>query len=147
MSGSIVEPLTVAADEWSVSAAAIDAWRQKKQPNWGRKNRIRRREPTWGDPNVLAEILPLLAPNNHPHLAAAVSLAYPRARALQLIRNAAAHNHSESVSELLGIRSSYVAFEITHPTQALYWLDGPSRDFLATRSLAELSSVAALAVH
>jgi hypothetical protein len=87
---------------------------------------------------VLAKVLPRLAPANAPQLLAAFSSHYQAAKALQFIRNAAAHHNAQTMADVLAIRSLYVAFPITHPTHALFWIEPTSSDFLALAAIQSL---------
>ena len=113
---------------------------------WGATVTSLRQEPTWGDPDVLQKILPRLQPTNAAKLVAAFSSVHDRAKAVQLIRNGAAHNHAENMAEILLLQSAYVAFRISHPVQALYWVEPSSGDFLITHALDALKDAALVAI-
>lgn len=130
--GALVTGLPDAISEAHVSAAAILAKKQPRPPYWGAPNASLRAEPTWGDADVLANLLSRLRPSNAGKMLAAISSAYPRAKALQVIRNGAAHNHFQNVAEIQLLRSSYTAFPILHPTHAMFWIEPRSNDFLIT---------------
>ena len=127
--GTMIVGLPSAASEAHVSGAAIKAKKAQTGPFWGAPNALLRNEPTWGDIDVLVKVLTRLSPNNSANMLAAFSSSHPSAKALQLIRNAAAHNHSQNMNEVLTLRSSYVVFPITHPIQALFWTEPVSKDF------------------
>jgi hypothetical protein len=129
--GNPVAGLPAAISETHVSGAAVRA-KQHRQPFLGVPNGVLRIEPTWGDVDILARTLPRLRPTNSAQLLAAFSTGYPSAKALQIIRNAAAHNHAQTLGELHALRSAYVVFPIGHPTHALFWIEHHSSDFLLT---------------
>lgn len=129
-------PSAISADY--VSGAAIRAKSKGTPPIWGTSNSLLRKEPTWGDVDVLTTIIPLLNPANKTQLLAAFSSGSRSAKALQLIRNASAHHNPQTLSEVNSIRSRYVVFPIKHPIQALYWVDPSSRDFLVNHAIEEL---------
>jgi hypothetical protein len=79
-------------------------------------------------------------------LLAAFSGVSPFAKALQLIRNAAAHHNQQTLAEILALQPSYQAFRINHPTQALFWLEPASNDFLVTSAIEGLQDAAEAAV-
>ena len=103
-------------------------------------------EPTWGDIDVLVKVLTRLCPNNAAQMLAGFSSGHHEAKAIQLIRNAAAHNHTQNMAEILTLRSSYIVFPITHPIQALFWTEPWSRDFLVTQALTGLRTAAVTAI-
>jgi hypothetical protein len=145
--GAIITAHPQALSEELVAGAALDAKRKGILPTyWGASVTSLRQEPTWGDTDVLQKIVPRLQPNNAAKLVAAFSSIHDRARALQLIRNGAAHNHAENMADILLLQSAYVAFRISHPVQALYWVEPSSGDFLITHALDALKDAALLAI-
>ena len=76
----------------------------------------------WGDADVLTNILTRLRPENSGNLLAAISTVHAKAKALQTIRNGAAHNHAQNLSEIQLLQSAYVAFPIAHPTHSMFGL-------------------------
>lgn len=139
--GLHIPPHPLAASELHVSSAAIRA-RKGTTPYWLNTNSILRYEPTWGDVNTLATIIPRLAPNNANQLVAAFSSAFSSAKALQAIRNAAAHRNSQTLNEVRNLASAYFAFGINSPLEALFWISPSSGDFLATHAFDDLRDVA-----
>jgi hypothetical protein len=105
-----------------------------------------RAEPTWGDVDVLIKILSRLCPLNASKLLAAFSQLHPSAKALQLVRNGAAHNNPQNFADIQSLRSRYIVFPISHPTHALFWVEPSSKDFLATQAIQELKDVGLLAI-
>lgn len=144
-SGQIVPPLPQATSEGHVSAAAINA-KKNCSKVWGGTNNSLRREPTWGKADDLITIIAELGPANKNQLLAAFSTGHQSAEALRLIRNAAAHNNSETITEVHDMRSRYLVFSITHPIQALFWTQPKSRDFLVLHAIQELRDAALNAV-
>ena len=136
--GAIIAALPDAASDAHVSSAAIRARQRPTPPYWGATNTVLRNEPTWGDVDVLAKVLSRLHPANFVQLLAAFSHGHSSVKALQLIRNGAAHNNAQSLGEILTLRSLYIVFPIGHPTHALFWIEPHSKDFLATRAIEEL---------
>jgi hypothetical protein len=146
VTGTSITALPDARSEAHVSKAAIRAKRKGNPPYWGGTNTLLRAEPTWGDLNVLSNILSRLRPTNCAKLLAAFSQGHTSAKALQLIRNGAAHNNHQTFGEIQTLRSLYIVFPITHPTHALFWIEPRSNDFLATRAIEELTDVALTAI-
>lgn len=147
-SGTIIPALPEAMSEAHVSAAAIHA--AKKHRNnlqWADCNTSLRKEPTWGDVDILVEILTRLQPSNSNQLLAAFSSSYTSAKALQTIRNAAAHNHSQNLDEILKLRSAYIASEIGHPTHALFWIEPNSSDYLVMHAIHDLTEAGFSAIQ
>ena len=144
--GRVVASLPDALSEGHFSAAAIRAKKRNNPPYWGSHNTVLRSEPTWGDIDVLIKLLTCLCPGNSANLLAAFSSAHASAKALQVIRNGAAHNHSQNLSEIQALRSSYIAYQIGHPTHALFWVEPNSSDFLVTHAIGELMSMSQAAI-
>ena len=144
--GVPVAALPQATNEFVVSGAAIRAKSKPNPPFWGAPNTTLRLEPTWGDVNVLAKILPRLSPNNATQLLSAFSAGSPSAMAMQLIRNGAAHDNSETRAEVLKLQAAYIVFPISHPTHALFWTEPSTGDFLITHALQHLRNVALAAI-
>jgi len=144
-SGNVVAGLPQAVSEQHVSSAAIQA-KHRRSPLWGGTNPTLRLEPTWGDVDALVTILQALKPANGAQLLAAFSSGHGPAKAIQLIRNAAAHNHAQNLVDVAALGSSYVAYPVTHPTQALFWVEPKAGDFLLIHALQELSITARLAI-
>lgn len=144
--GGIVTALPDASSEEHVSGAAIRANRRSSPPYWGQTNVILRVEPTWGDVDVLVKILTRLRPANVIQLLAAFSTSHASAKALQTIRNGAAHTNLQTLHAIDALRSAYVVFTIGHPTHAMLWLEPKSSDFLITHALQELKDAGSAAV-
>ncbi len=143
--GSFVLPIPEAVSVEHVSGAAILA-KKGKPPYWGTPNITLRLEPTWGDPSVLNTILTKLQPANSANMLAALSSGSSSAKALQLIRNGAAHSNSQTLGQINSLRSAYIVYPITHPVQAMFWTEPQSNDFLVTHALDDLKHVALSAI-
>lgn len=143
--GKTIPGLREAITEAHVSGAAIRA-KKRNPPYWGFPNSQLRSEPTWGDADVLALVLTGLRPANSPKMLAAFLTAHPRAKAVQIFRNGAAHNHVQSMSEIDTLRSAYSVFPITHPTHAMFWVEPRPNDFLITDAIDALKDAALIAI-
>jgi len=141
-----IAALPDALSEAHVSGAIIRAKNKAHPPYWGPMNSLLRAEPTWGDVDLLAKVLVRIRPTNHAQLLAAFSSIHASAKALQFIRNAAAHHNSQSLSDILGLRSAYRVFPIKHPTHALFWLEPSTSDFLVTYAIQELKDAGLAAI-
>lgn len=136
-----------AATDAHVSIAAIRARNQQSMgPYWGGTNPLLRKEPTWGDVDVLALIITRLQPGNSNQLLSAFSSGSPSVKVLQAIRNCAAHNNHQTVSHLMAFAPSFQAFAFTHPTQALFWTEPASNDYLISHAIDELLDTAQFAI-
>lgn len=103
-------------------------------------------EPTWGDVDVLVNVISRLRPNNATQLLAAFPAAHSSSKALQLIRNGAAHNHAQNMTEIQTLNSAYIVFPINHPAQALFWVEPHSNDFLVMNAIQEIRDASLVAV-
>jgi hypothetical protein len=132
-----------------VSKAAIDvkAARFQRSPSWNGTNALLRREPTWGDVDVLNGVVRCLQPRNSAQLLAALSSVSQHAKTLQCIRNAAAHANTQTLSEVRARQSAYVSFPIGEAAHALLWLSGPRRDYLLFHAMEELRTAADAAIQ
>jgi hypothetical protein len=145
-SGNMVGALPEALSEDHVSGAAIRAKRQPNGPFWGSQNTLLVNEPTWGDVDVLTKVLTRLRPTNSPKMLAAFSSSHRHAKALQAIRNCAAHTNQQTMANVQNLRSAYLVFPITHPTHALFWIEPNSRNYLVTGAIEELKDAGKTAV-
>ncbi len=145
--GAAIPALPTATSDTHVSGAAIRANRKgAKPPYWGAPNTLLRAEPTWGDVDVLANVLQRLRPTNFTKLLSAFSSGASSAKALQLIRNGAAHNNPQSLGQIQALRSRYIVFPIGHPTHALFWIEPRSMDFLAMQAIEDLKTTGSTAI-
>ncbi|WP_153067634.1 hypothetical protein [Paraburkholderia graminis] len=144
--GVNITPHPQAATEPHVSGAAINAKKKPNPPFWGPTNTVLRYEPTWGDVDSLTKVIPRLQPSNEAQLMAAFSSAHRSAKALQLIRNAAAHNNLQTRADLLVLWSRFMVFPTTHPIQSLYWVEPSTRDYLVFHAVEELRDAALAAI-
>jgi hypothetical protein len=146
-SGKSIIALPDAISDAHVSSAAIRA-KSNRNPCWGsaNTNTILRLEPTWGDVDVLDKILKQLQPNNAAQLLAAFSSGYSSAKAMQTIRNGAAHNHRQNLLDIQALASAYIAFPITHATHSLFWTEPTSGDFLVAQVIEDLRSAGLAAI-
>lgn len=136
--GVTIAGLPTALTEAHVSAAAIAAKKGRTRSYWTTTNTLLRAEPTWGDVDVLIRILTGLVPTNAATMLAAFSSSYQSAKAIQTIRNGAAHNHIQNMNEIQNLRSAYLVFPISHATHAMFWTVPNSGDFLVTHAINEL---------
>lgn len=143
--GHPIAPHPLAASGPHVSAAAIAA-KARRQPVWGRQNLVLRNEPTWGDTDALADIVSVLLPSNHAQLSSAFSSSHASAKALQKIRNAAAHHNAQTLSDVVALMPSFLAYPISHSTHALYWVEPTSSEFLIIHTIEDLRDCALSAI-
>lgn len=83
------------------------------------------REPTWGHIDKLLNVIQALSPANASVLSAAFGTV-PELEHLRLIRNAAAHLHSQNFAAVTAFQALYISTPIRHPLQALLWIDKTS---------------------
>ena len=145
-SGRIIASLPQAQTDAHVSAAAILARRQPAGPYWGGTNHLFRNEPTWGDVDVLTRILTRLKPNNAANMLAAFSSGHAQAKALQTIRNCAAHTNTQTMADIQILKSSYIVYPIAHPTHSLFWIEPTSKDYLVIHAIQEIKDTALTAI-
>lgn len=147
-SGVSISRLPFAHSESHVSGAAIRAKDNRaKSPYWGNTNSVLRLEPTWGNVDLLVDIINRLSPNNSAQLIAAFSSGSINAKTLQVIRNATAHNNRETDLEVQNLRSRYKTFPITHPIQAIFWEQRHTMDFLVIDAMKNLLSISDAAIY
>lgn len=128
-----------------VSGASIRI-RKHRYPIWGYPNNLLRNEPTWGDVDVLIDIIQGTAPANSGSLLGMCTMAGPSANILQTIRNAAAHHNHQTMSEVHRIGSQFSTFPLTHPCQSLFWIDLNSKRYLFPEAVDSLSTASMFAV-
>jgi hypothetical protein len=145
LSGLHIPPLVGAQSEGHVSGAAIYAWRNRGV-NWRRSNLLLRLEPTWGDVDVLLDIVTLLSPANAGKLSGMCTLASSEAKFLQAARNAASHDNQQSLNQLIRLSGPFLSFPINHACESLFWVETTSSDYLLPFVLHGLRGAADYAV-
>jgi hypothetical protein len=144
VSGLPIAGLHQAISDDHVSGAAIQAGK-RRAVTWN-VNSLLRREPTWGDVDVLFDIANGLNPANKQTIVGMCTMASPSAKPLQAARNAAAHHNRQSLGELSRHSSAYGTFPITHACESLFWVRTTTNSFLLPQALEELKDAAAFAV-
>jgi len=145
--GSLITRVAGAISEEHVSAAAMHAnQKNTPPPNWTKTNGILRKEPTWGDIDVLTKITSNLIPSNAVQINAAISTIYTTAKDIQTIRNATAHTNNQTTLEVRGIMTRYVVFPTNHPIQATLWTVHSTSDFLIANAIEELKMASLSAI-
>lgn len=145
LSGVTIPALATAASDAHVSAAAILAWR-KRPVRWRATNTLLRREPTWGDVDVLLDIVNALTPNNSAKLTGMCSVSSAGAKVLQAARNAAAHHNHQSIADLLRLSSTYSTFPIQHACESTFWIEMATSKYLLPFVIDELRDAATFVV-
>lgn len=144
-SGLQIPPLAGAQTDGHISGAAIYAWRNKGV-NWRRSNLLLRLEPTWGDVDVLLDIVTLLGPANAGSLSGMCTLASSEAKMLQAARNASSHDNQQTLTQLIRLGGPYSSFPINHACQSLFWVETTSSNYLLPFVLQALRGAADYAV-
>tara|TARA_R110000868_G_C10740942_1_gene752394 strand:- start:280 stop:741 length:462 start_codon:yes stop_codon:yes gene_type:complete len=145
--GIAITPVAGAISEEHVSAAAMHANNKNTPPaNWIKTNSILRKEPTWGDIDVLTKIASNLSPSNASQINAAISTVYTTAKDIQIIRNATAHTNHQTILEVRSIMTRYVVFPTNHPIQATLWTVHSTSDFLLANAIEELKMASLSAI-
>lgn len=145
--GNTVPPV-VAGNEATVSGAALHIKGKRNGSCWSAPaNLILRYEPTWGDTGVLSNYITALNPSNRLQLQLGFSTAHTFSKAIQIIRNAAAHTNPQTMAEVNMLQSAYIAYSITDPVQSLFWVHHASSDFLITTAIDELIDGALIAIQ
>ena len=134
-SSGIVVPSSHAT-EAHVSYVASKQKRGAPPPILG-TNALLRIEPTWGHIDKLLEVIQALAPHNSGSLLAAFGTV-PEIEHIRLIRNAAAHLHSQNFSDVVAFQANYVGTSIKHPLHALLWLDPSTGRTLAQARIEDM---------
>jgi hypothetical protein len=144
-SGVAIPAVALAHSDSAVSGAAVSIKRKRKNI-WGAPNSVLRDEPTWGDVDVLLDIIVGLSPANSVVLTGMCTMAASSAKILQAARNAAAHHNFQTVASLIKLSGPYSVFSISHPCQAMFWLDTLSGNYLLTEAIEGLKDAATFAV-
>ena len=79
-------------------------------------------EPTWGHIDRLIDVIQALTPGNSKSLLGGFGTV-PQIDEIRIIRNAAAHRNIQTEKTVLAISANYKATVISHPVEALLWLD------------------------
>ena len=102
-------------------------------------------EPTWGDLKKLNLIVGGMACTNQAQLLSAFGAALAL-QDLQLCRNASAHLNKGSIAEVSAVRVKYQDTKFAHPSDAVFWIDPQTRDYLWKTWVDEIRAVSYLAV-
>jgi hypothetical protein len=145
LSGNGFPQVPGASSASAVSGAAIRI-RRRQAAIWGAPNAVLRLEPTWGDVDALIDIIGGIGPANAAKLTGMCTMAGPSVKIIQAIRNAAAHLNPQSVTEVLRISGPYFTFPITHPCQALFWVERSTGNYLLPDAIEGLSMASMYAV-
>lgn len=140
-SGAILAPC-VTPVMWTRVSYVAQMAAAKKTPKASLTNSTLRFEPTWGDVAKLVNIVNALAPNNAATLLGGFGSVARGPRHVQLIRNAAAHRNSQTLTEVHGLMTFYTAKTVRHPLEALFWIDPTSKDFLFMACIDDMRLIA-----
>jgi hypothetical protein len=105
----------------------------------------RHMEPTWGDLGKLNLIVAGIACSNQAQLLSAFGAALGL-KDLQLCRNASAHLHKGTIAEVAAARVKYQDTRFVHPSDAVFWVDPSTKDYLWKTWIDEITLVSTLAV-
>lgn len=86
-------------------------------------------EPTWGDYRKLNKIILAIRPTNSRQLVTALG-APTLLPDLQTIRNACAHIGTETIADVRRVRISYDQTSFIHPSDAAFWIDKDTNNYL-----------------
>ncbi|MEZ4660787.1 MAG: hypothetical protein R2911_24815 [Caldilineaceae bacterium] len=82
-----------------------------------------RHEPTWGDQDKILDIIQQIRPDNHASLLTAFGLPVYGPKHLQIVRNACAHKHRETLSDVNRLLLDYSVTSIRSPTDIIWGID------------------------
>ena len=91
---------------------------------------IRRRECTWGDPDILLNIF--FALRSATQFRETTILRFPEAQSLkhmQIVRNACAHINADTLRDVRRVSINYTGRHITHPSDLMFWSSQRNGDF------------------
>jgi len=142
-SGGVGVPATYAS--WEQVSFVAARQRNGVRPAAQGTNALLRKEPTWGDLDVVQDVVTALAPSNQAQLKHAFSLT-PEIDHIRLIRNGAAHRNHQTLADVIAFQHRYRAFPATHPLQALYWIDPGNAQLLLKARMDDMRVVARAAV-
>ena len=128
-----------------VSAAAVQV-KNRQRVTWVGQNTVLRMEPTWGSIDALIDIIRYLAPTNAAKLNGMCAVASPSAKVLQTARNAAAHDNTQTLADLLQLGTAYTTFPTNHACQSLFWIEAATGGYLLPQAVEDLKDAATLAV-
>jgi len=83
-------------------------------------------EPTWGDQDKLIDIVGCLSPSNSVQLLTAFGLPLRGPKHLQIVRNACAHKHRESISKVLALEIYFVSPKLFTPSDIVWQVEASS---------------------
>jgi hypothetical protein len=140
--GASVDPTT-----WERVSYVSQRIRSRRRVEVGGTNSILRYEPTWGDVNVLVNLIQELQPDNAATLSAIFGGVTGGPIHVQTIRNAAAHRNHQTLADIRRLMPYYVAKRVSHPVEALLWEEPRTRDFAIVAWISEMRIVGERAIE
>ena len=115
---------TLTATHISPEIISFIASKQNKgtPPSKPGTNSIYRYEPTWGHIDKLIDVISALSPQNKNVLLSGFGTVQS-VEHIRLIRNATAHRNLQTLADVQAIQPYYLASQLRHPLQALFWVD------------------------
>ena len=102
-------------------------------------------EPNWGDLSKVNLIVTGIASTNRDQLASAFGAGLAILD-LQLCRNASAHLNQERIADISAARVRYSQTAFIHPSDAIFWIDPWTSDYLWKTWIEEIDVISDLAV-
>lgn len=143
--GTVIQE-RVGNNEWKrLSYESKQGAYNKVTTNNGHANFKIRLEPTWGDLNLVPNIVNALNPNNKNQIIMAYG-SFARLKDLQLVRNACAHKNVETITDLSILSSRYNTGKIQNaPSLAWSTVNGTTSDMAIELWLYEMNMIADIA--
>lgn len=121
-SGNVLTPCLAGITDERMAYLARCAVR-KVPPKPGKTLTLRRLEPTWGNQNVMLDVVNCIHPQNERTLISAFGLPVRGPFHLQTVRNATAHLNNETLQEVKKLCIYYQNGQIRHPIDLTIWTD------------------------
>lgn len=102
-------------------------------------------EPNWGDLSKVNLIVTGIGSTNGGQLASAFGTG-TAILDLQLCRNASAHLNKEGIADMSTARVRYSQTAFVHPSDAIFWIDPSTKDYLWKTWIEEIDVISDLAV-
>lgn len=143
---AVAHSSSISPANWErASYIAINACR-KKPISLSGTNNVLRKEPTWGDPNKISDIVTALNPGNKTTLISHLSGGLPGPKHCQIVRNACAHKNHQTKSEVLTLAPNYIATQLIKPIDAITWIDPASNQYAFLSWIEDMKIIAEGAV-
>jgi hypothetical protein len=100
------------------------------------------REPTWGDPSLLVDLINHTLPANSNQLKLGLNISTNAPDHMRIVRNASAHMSADNMTRVSKIAPYYVGTNVNHPLDLLLWQDTSHQEAVFVAWIYDLKDMA-----